>query len=148
MDVQQGQLLASLLWLAILMGRLACTFYGDRLKRSHLLLLISVGASLFYFLLLSTQTFSLIVIAVFGLGVSMGGIYPTTMTIAGPSIRKYPMAMGWLLIIGGVGGITMPVITGVLATNYGIFAGMAAIVVAIVTMLFGVAVYLFSERKG
>lgn len=147
MNVQQAQLLASLLWLAILTGRLLCTLFGDRLKRSHLLLFISVGASLFYFLLLSTQSFGVIVLAIFGLGASMGGIYPTAMTIAGPSIRKYPMAMGWLLIIGGIGGITMPIVTGILSTNYGIFAGMAAIIVAIVIMLLGVAVYILFERK-
>ncbi|WP_321384378.1 MFS transporter [uncultured Enterococcus sp.] len=148
MNVQQAQLLASLLWLAILTGRLLCTFFGDRLKRSRLLLFISVGASLFYFLLLLTQSFAVIVLAIFGLGASMGGIYPTAMTIAGPSIRKYPMAMGWLLIIGGVGGITMPIVTGILSTNYGIFAGMAAIIVAIIIMLLGVTVYIFFERKA
>lgn len=147
MNVQQAQLLASLLWLAILSGRLLCTFFGDRLKRSHLLLFISVGASLFYFLLLSTQSFSVIVLAIFGLGASMGGIYPTAMTIAGPSIRKYPMAMGWLLIIGGIGGITMPIVTGILSTNYGIYAGMAAIIVAIIIMLLGVVAYIFFEKK-
>ncbi|WP_086350867.1 MFS transporter [Candidatus Enterococcus clewellii] len=148
MSVQQAQLLASLLWLAILIGRLACTFYGDRLKRSRLLLIISIGASFFYFLLLSTQNFSVIVLAIFGLGASMGGIYPTAMTIAGPSIRKYPMAMGWLLIIGGVGGITMPIITGLLSTSFGIFAGMAAIIVAIVVMLLGVVTYISIEKRG
>ncbi|MHC5216395.1 MFS transporter [Enterococcus sp. LJL128] len=147
MNVQQGQMLASLLWLAILVGRLFCTFYGDRLKRSRLLLMISIGASVFYFLLLSTQNYYVIILAIFGLGASMGGIYPTAMTIAGPAIRKYPMAMGWLLIIGGVGGITMPIVTGILSTNYGIFAGMAAIIVAIVIMLAGVILYIFLGGK-
>ena len=70
----------------------------------------------------------------------MGGIYPTAMTIAGDSIKEYPMAMGWLLVIGGIGGITMPIVTGVLSTNYGVFAGMSAIILAIVLMLVGVII--------
>lgn len=147
MSVQQAQLLASLLWLAILCGRLGCTFYGDRLSRSRLLVIISIGTSLFYFLLLSTQNYYVIVLAVFGLGVSMGGIYPTAMTIAGSSIKQYPMAMGWLLVIGGIGGITMPIVTGIFSTNYGIFAGMAAIIVAIVIMLVGVVSYVWWKKS-
>lgn len=148
MSINQGQMLASLLWFAILIGRLLCTFFGDYLKRSQLLLIISIGASFFYFLLLSTQTYSIIILAVLGLGASMGGIYPTALTIAGPAIKKYPMAMGWLLIIGGIGGIAMPIITGVLSTKFGIFAGMSAIIVAIIIMLVGVILYIILERKN
>ncbi|CAM3328548.1 MFS transporter [Vagococcus fessus] len=147
MTVSQAQLLSSVLWLAILVGRLACTFYGSRFAKSKLLLAISIGTSVFYILLLQATNFYVIMLIIFGLGASMGGIYPTAMTIAGSSIKKYPMAMGWLLILGGIGGITMPIITGVLSTNFGILAGMSAIIVAIIVMLLGVVSYVVLDKK-
>lgn len=147
MTVAQAQLLSSVLWLAILVGRLACTFYGSRFAKSQLLLAISIGTSIFYILLLQATNFYVIMLIIFGLGASMGGIYPTAMTIAGSSIKKYPMAMGWLLILGGIGGITMPIITGVLSTNFGILAGMSAIIVAIIVMLIGVISYVVLDKK-
>lgn len=146
--VLQAQIVSSVLWLAILVGRLGCIFFGHLLKKSHLLLLISVGTSIFYFFLLNVTNYTLILLIIFGLGVSMGGIYPTAMTIAGSSIKEYPMAMGWLLILGGIGGIAMPTITGILSDQFSIFAGMAAIIVAIVLMLIGVMAYVFIEKNN
>lgn len=148
LTVLQAQIVSSVLWLAILVGRLGCILFGHLFKKSHLLLLISVGTSVFYFFLLNVTSYSLVLFIIFGLGVSMGGIYPTAMTIAGSSIKQYPMAMGWLLILGGIGGIAMPTITGILSDRFGIFAGMAAIIVAIVIMLIGVMAYVFIERNN
>ena len=41
----------------------------------------------------------------------------------------------------------MPIITGILATNFGILAGMTAIVFALIIMLVGVIVYGISEKR-
>ena len=91
---------------------------------------------------------SMIVFSVLGLGFTMGGVYPTAMTIAGVSIKKYPMAMGWLLIIGGIGAILMPTITGVLSEKVSVFAGFSAVIVAVIVMLIGVLWYrLVNEKK-
>jgi len=65
----------------------------------------------------------------------MAGIYPTTVSTVGNIIKSYPMAMGVLLMVGGIGAIIMPIITGALSDSYGILAGMGAIVVAIVLMI-------------
>lgn len=143
----QAQLISSLLWFSILVGRLGCIWLGQKLSKANLVTMISVGMTFFYFLLLNSHSVTMILISVFGLGLTMGGIYPTTMTIAGGAIKQYPMAMGWLLIIGGVGGILMPIMTGYLADKLSIFAGMAAIIVAIILMLLGVFWYQFFNQK-
>lgn len=135
MDTQYAQMLASLLWLVILAGRLTCAFIGDRIPREKLLLIISIGTGAFYLLLLSTRSVPMITLAIAGLGFFMAGIYPTTIANTGKFINEYPMSMGVLLVLGGVGAIIMPIITGALADSYGIFAGMSAIVVAIVLMI-------------
>jgi len=134
MTTQYAQMLASLLWVVVLVGRLVCAFIGDRLPKSVLLMILSVGIAGFYLLLLSTEDVAVITMAIIGLGFFMGGIYPTTVANTGKFIKEYPMSMGVLLLLGGVGGIIMPMITGTLADAYGIFAGMGAIVGAIILM--------------
>lgn len=146
MTIEYAQMLASLLWVVILAGRLTCAFLGDRISKKSLLLLTSCGTAAFYFLLLSTNNLSLITIAIMGLGFSMAGIYATAVSTAGDTIRAYPMAMGVLLVLGGVGAIVMPIITGALSDALGIFAGMAAIAVANVLMIVCVILYVIRSN--
>ena len=135
MTIEYAQMLASLLWLVILMGRLTCAFLGVRISKKTLLLLTSCGTAGFYILLLSTNNITVITIAIMGLGFSMAGIYPTTVSTVGNITKAYPMAMGVLLMVGGIGAIIMPIITGALSDSFGIFAGMGAIIAAIIFMI-------------
>ncbi len=145
MTIKYAQILASLLWLVILAGRLTCAFWGDRVSKKVLLLATSCGTVVFYLLLLSTHNLKVITIAIMGLGFSMAGIYPTTVSTVGDIIKSYPMAMGVLLMLGGIGAIIMPIVTGALSDAFGILAGMGAIVGAIVLMI--VCVVLKVTRK-
>lgn len=146
MTTKYAQMLASLLWVVILAGRLTCAFVGDKISKKVLLLATSFGTVVFYSLLLSTRDISVITFAIAGLGFSMGGIYPTTVATAGSIIKNYPMSMGVLLMIGGIGAILMPIITGALSDVFGIYAGMSAIVVAILLMF--LCVVLNALRKN
>ena len=51
LQMNQAQLISSLLWLAILCGRLFCVFYGGRFRKGNLITGISLGMTVFYFLL-------------------------------------------------------------------------------------------------
>ncbi|NLM12362.1 MAG: MFS transporter [Epulopiscium sp.] len=135
MTISYAQILSSLLWVVMLCGRLTCAYLGDKISKKTLLLLTSISTVIFYLLLLSTRNLVVITIAIGGLGFSMSGIYPTTISTVGNTIKKYPMAMGVLLMIGGIGAIAMPIITGALADTFGIFAGMSAIIGAIIAMI-------------
>ncbi|WP_051624137.1 MFS transporter [Clostridium akagii] len=148
MTIQYAQVLASLLWLSILAGRLTCAFFGDKVSKKVLLLVTSIGTCVFYLLLLSTKNVTIITITIMGLGFSMAGIYPTTVSTVGKTIKVYPMSMGVLLMLGGVGAIIMPIITGILSDAFGILAGMSAIVVAIIFMLFFVILCALSKTEN
>ncbi len=146
MTVEYAQVLASILWVVILAGRLTCAFLGDKVSKKLILLITSFATVAFYLLLLSTTDIRIITIAIMGLGYSMAGIYPTTISTVGNVIKEYPMAMGIFLMLGGTGAIIMPIITGGLSEAFGIFAGMGAIVVALVLMI--VCVILYVSRKN
>ncbi|MBO1265330.1 MFS transporter [Proteiniclasticum sp. SCR006] len=148
MSIGYAQGLASMLWMAILAGRLTVSFYGDRIKKETLLLVTTTGTVLFYFLLLSTTNVTLITIAIFGIGLSMAGIYPTTVSKVGKTIKDFPMAMGVLLLLGGVGAIVMPILTGALSDAFGIYAGMSAIVVVLIMMMVLVVLSILQGRKA
>lgn len=135
MTTEYAQMLASLLWMVILAGRLTCATLGAKISKKAILLITSIGTAIFYILLLYTRNLTVITIAITGLGFSMAGIYPTTVSNVGSIIKAYPMSMGVLLVIGGIGAIIMPIITGALSDVYGILAGMTAIVFAIIFML-------------
>jgi len=146
MSTEYAQMLNSLLWVVILAGRLSTAFVGDRIRKETILVFASLGTVTFYTLLLSTQSLTLITVAIMGLGFSMAGIYPTTIATVGGTINKYPMAMGVLLMLGGIGAILMPVITGALSDQFGILAGMSAIVVAIILMIICVVINIYHNR--
>ncbi len=135
MSIEYAQVLASLLWLVILAGRLTVAFIGDKVSKEKILIILSIGTAAFYLLLLSTRSLPMITFSIMGLGFFMAGIYPTTISNTGKFIKEYPMSMGILLVLGGVGAIIMPIVTGALAEAFGIYAGMSAIIVAIVLMI-------------
>jgi len=147
MSISYAQMLNSLLWVVILAGRLVTAFIGNRMKKEKILVFASIGTACFYALLLSTQNLVLITIAIMGLGFSMAGIYPTTFASVGKTISKYPMATGVLLMIGGVGAILMPIITGALSDQFGILAGMSAILIAIILMIVCVIISIYHTVK-
>ncbi|MDD3172480.1 MAG: MFS transporter [Herbinix sp.] len=147
MTIEYAQMLASLLWAVILAGRLTCALLGDKVPKKSLLLATSIGTVVFYLLLLSTQNITVITIAIMGLGFSMAGVYPITISIFGSTIKSYPMSMGVLLLFGGIGSIIMPMIIGTFSFHWGILAGMSSIVFAIVMMMGFVFINVFRIKE-
>lgn len=147
MTREYAQMLASILWFVILIGRLTCAAIGDKVPKKVMLTVTSVGLAVCYGVLLSSRDLTVITAMIVGVGFFMAGIYPTTISNVGSIIKKYPMSMGVLLIVGGLGGIVMPMLTGVLADQMGFFAGMAAIFFALVLLIVCVVLNLFYKQK-
>ncbi len=147
MTIEYAQILGSILWVAILTGRMTVAFVGENFKKEHILLVTTTGTVFFYFLLLSTTNITIITIAIIGIGLSMAGIFPTTISNVGKIIKNYPMAMGTIQVIAGIGAIIMPMMTGTLSDRFGIYAGMSAVVVALVFMMVCVLLLMLRSKK-
>lgn len=147
LTIGYAQFLASLLWVGVLLGRLAVSAKGDLFPKEKILFVLTIAMTIFFGILLGTKNQIVITVAIFGLGLSMAGVYPTTIAASGNFIKKYPMAMGILLVIGGIGSIVMPLITGSLSDHLGIFYGMAAIIVALALTILCVFLYSRSEKN-
>lgn len=126
-----SQLMASVLWVMILAGRLTTAWASERVKKERLLLIMAIGFVCFFFWLLLCRNTILIVIGIMGFGYSMAGIYPTTVSFCGGLIQKYSVAWSFILTIASFGSILMPMIIGRIAESAGIAYGMSSIVVVV-----------------
>lgn len=132
-----AQSMASLLWIVILFGRLTSAYLSSKIKKSKLLLVSSLGYLAFFIVLLSGRSLTPVAIGIVGVGFCMAGLYPTTIASIGGIIKKYPLALSFLLTFAGLGAIIMPSIIGSVAEVVGIIGGMSVIIVAVViTLLF------------
>ena len=78
-----SQLMASVLWIMILAGRLTVAKASEKVRKEKLLLIMGVGFVGFFFWLLFSKNTLPIVVGIMGFGYSMAGIYPTTVSFCG-----------------------------------------------------------------
>lgn len=126
-----SQLMASVLWVMILAGRLTAAALSGKVEKQKLLLVMGVGFVGFFFWLLFSKSTVPIIIGIMGFGYSMAGIYPTTVSFCGRLIQKYSMAWSFILTLASFGSILMPMIIGRIAESAGIAYGMSSIVVVV-----------------
>lgn len=127
--------MASLLWVVMLVGRLTCALLSSKVSQKVMMLFSSIGVAIFYALMLSSTTMTMVSVSVAGLGLCMAGICPMIYSDAAIFTNAYPMATSLLLVIGSVGGILMPTIVGSLAESYGFTGGMSAILVSVILLV-------------
>ena len=135
MSASLSQIVLSLLWLVIFLGRLLTGYISTRMSTKNILFFSSLGVLLcFVFFMFQTNT-GLIIASIFGLGLFLSGIYPTTIADLGKKLSVDDDFMGMILGISGLGGIIMPYLTGVIAEAYDIYTGMIVILVSMMLML-------------
>lgn len=143
-----SQLMASVLWIMILAGRLTVAGASGKVRKEKLLIIMGIGFVCFFFWLLFSKTTIPIMIGIMGFGYSMAGIYPTTVSFCGGLIQKYSMAWSFILTMASLGSILMPVIIGRIAESAGIAYGMSSVVVVVlVDLALIIALNLYIRRN-
>lgn len=149
-----SQLMASVLWIMMLAGRLSTAWASGRVRKERLLPVMGIGIVAFFFWLLLSRNTVLIVIGIMGFGYSMAGIYPTTVSFCGALLQKYAMAWSFILTIASMGSILMPSVIGRIAERAGIAYGMSSVVVVVLldlALIVALSRYVrreHSEEKG
>ena len=133
--VSYSQTMSSLMWVVMLVGRLTCAFLSSRFSQKKMMMISSFGVAIFYFLMLSSTTMTMVTISVAGLGLCMAGICPMIYSDAAIFTNTYPMATSALLAIGSSGAILMPTLVGTLAEQFGFNGGMSAIFVTVLLLV-------------
>ncbi len=144
-----SQTFSSILWLAILVGRLACVAIASRIHSPQLVKVLSIGMFLFSILLLFTNSFPLAIVATVGLGLAASGMFGTIMACAGDVFPKYTFAMSAFIAIAGAGASAWPAVVGLIAGAFGMKMGMCSILLpgAILVVASFINNSYFAKRK-
>ena len=130
-----SQLLNSLLWITILLGRFGGSAIGGRFHPASIIRVLSTGILAFLCMVLFTNSLPLMLAGTIGLGLSLSGMYGTTVANAGDVFGRYPLAMGIFVTLSGIGSIVTPSVIGTVAESAGIRTGMRILLVPAVLLL-------------
>lgn len=135
MSAAYAQVMASVLWLLILAGRLTAAWVSRFVEKDRLMVVMGVGMTAFFAVVMTARTLPLITAGIAGFGFSMAGIYPTAVAQSSDVIGRYPLAWSVMLTAASCGSILMPSVIGAVAERAGIAVGMSTIVVTVCVML-------------
>ena len=125
----------SLMWVTILVGRLVCASLSVRMNKAVLIMILGTVMTGFFALMVLTSSPAVAMVAVLGVGLSMSGIYPTTLSTMPGKYNSSTVATGTCIAVASVGGIVMPMIIGAVAETSGLASGISLILFALVVML-------------
>lgn len=130
-----SNIMPAVLWTMILAGRLLCAYLASKMNKSILILVLGVLLIGFFSFMITATNPVLIFIGILGIGLSMSGIYPTTLSTQDKKYNTSTVATGTCIAVATIGAIIMPIIIGNVANLYGIKAGMATILGALICLV-------------
>ncbi len=130
-----AQILTSLLWVTILTGRLLCSTLGARFAPARIILMLSSGILCFLCILLFSTSLIPMLAGTIGLGLSLSGMYGTTVANVGNIFGEYPLAMGIFVTTTSIGSVILPAIIGAIAEHRGIHMGMTVLLLPALLLL-------------
>lgn len=122
----------TLLWMAILFGRLFSAFISKYIKWHWHLLAMGMLCCIFFFLMITAKSQASIILILMLLGFSVAGIAPAAIS----TLSRFSSAMvvGSCMGIATVGAVIMPGIVGMIADRIGLAGGIAFIGISCVIM--------------
>ena len=148
LSAQVAQVMSSLLWLLMFLGRMVGAAITGKVSRGTILLVDCVGLLGFYLLMVSSQDPAVVVLALAGVGAFMATLYPTAFSFGSGAIKGNDLGSGAMNLIGAIGGILAPALVGFVAEKTGdIRSGMGLVAVCIFLLLGSILVSLWSVRR-
>ena len=134
LSAQVSQLMTSLLWVVIFIGRMIGAALVGRVPRKYILLADGVGLLCFFMLVFFSRSELPIFIGIMGVGLFMATIYTSALALGTESIRGNDVGVSTMILIGSTGGIITPAVVGMVAERAGIQTGMG-VVLGVTAML-------------
>ncbi len=147
MGTSLAQSTSSLLWIMVMIGRITCASVSNRVNKNKLILGMGLSMTFFFVLMISTRNVMVIFPSLLGVGVSMSGIYPTTLSTMDSRFNSSTVATGTCIATATVGAILMPMIVGAVAERQGIVGGIGTISIALGIMVALMIVKLILGRR-
>lgn len=147
LSADQSQMMNSLLWLVIFLGRMTGAMLTGKISRNKLLLTDGFGLFLFFLLMFFSRTAGAIILGLVGVGFFMATIYPTAFAFGSDCIKGNDLGCSIMIFTGSAGGILTPALVGFVAEQTGnIRTGMALVMVFTALLLFSIILSVLSVR--
>lgn len=141
-----SQMMSSLLWVVIFIGRMIGAALVGKVSRKAILLVDGIGVLGFFLLVFFSRSELPIFIGIMGLGLFMATVYTSALALGTERIKGNDLGVSTMILIGTTGGIITPAIVGMVAENAGIQMGMGVVVA--VTVLLLVMILISVRMKG
>ena len=139
--------MSALLWLMILVSRLITAVVSKSVKKERIILFLGACMTLFTVALVNTTNSVLATICVLCIGLSMGGIYPTTLATMEKRFTQSTIATGICIGVATLGAVIMPNIVGYLAENVNMNVALKSILFPLAIMLILQVIKLILAKK-
>lgn len=133
---QVSQLMSSLLWVVMFIGRMTGAYLVGKVSRKIILVVDGVGLTAFFLLVFFGHSQVPVFLGIMGVGLFMATIYTTALALGTESVRGNDLGISNMVLIGSLGGVITPALVGLVAEQAGIRAGMG-VVVAVTVLLLG-----------
>ena len=124
-----AQFTTSVLWMALMAGRLLCSAAATKVSPRSMILALTLITTGFMVILLQTKSPAGLIIATAGIGLGMSGMFGTSVSNAGDIFSKYPVCMGFFVFMTRMGAIVAPAIIGSVANTQGMHIGMSTLLI-------------------
>lgn len=147
LNANQSQMMNSLLWLVIFIGRMAGAAITGKVSRSKLLLVDGFGLFAFFLVMFFSRTPTPIIGGLVGVGFFMSTIYPTAFSFGADCIQGNDLGCSIMIFTGSAGGILTPALVGFVAERAGIRAGMGLVAVFTALLLLSIVLSVLSVHR-
>ena len=145
LNANVSQMMTSLLWVVMFIGRMGGAYLVGRVPRKALLVADGVGLTAFFLLVFFSRSQTPIFIGIMGVGLFMATIYTTALALGTEKIRGNDLGVSNMVLIGSFGGIITPALVGMVAEEAGIHAGMGVVVCVTVLLLITILCSVFMK---
>ena len=148
LNPEVSQLMTSLLWVVIFIGRMIGAALVGKVSRKVILVVDGVGLLAFFLLVFFSRSQLPIFIGIMGVGLFMATIYTSALALGTERIRGNDLGVSTMILIGTTGGIITPAVVGMVAEQAGIQMGMGVVVAVTVLLLITILFSVFSKGTG
>ena len=142
-----AQFTTSVLWMALMAGRLLCSAAATKVSPRSMILALTLITTGFMVILLQTKSPAGLIIATAGIGLGMSGMFGTSVSNAGDIFSKYPVCMGFFVFMTSMGAIVAPAIIGSVANTHGMHIGMSTLLIFAACMVAAAVFNILLSRK-
>lgn len=140
-----SQLMSSLLWVVIFIGRMIGAALVGKVSRKIILVVDGVGLLIFFLVVFFSRSELPIFLGIMGVGLFMATIYTTALALGTDRIKGNDLGVSTMIFTGSTGGIITPAVVGMVAEKAGIQVGMGVVVAVTVLLLATILFSVFSK---